>query len=394
MDYRTHEELIGLAQALIRIPSLTGAEFEIAEFIRDYLATAGLEAWVDEYNSAIGVLRRGDGPTVLCDSHIDTVEVNPIEWKHAPFGGEIEGGRLYGRGATDMKGALAAILYAAKMLAQDAAFRGTLVITGTSWEEHVEGLTLGKALDQLTLRGLRPDAVIIGEASELNLKRGQRGRTRVHVNIQGKAAHSAHPDQGINAVYQAMSLVKAIREQPIRRDELLGSEIAELISIESLPRPMDSIVPYACRVSYDLRLLPGDTRESVLGRFAEVARRLQEADPAFRAAFQVAPATVRTRDGREEIVEPFPPAWKFPESHPLVQRALAALRGIGQSPALTRYGFCTNGSYSAGVAGIPTIGYGPGAENGAHIVDEFVEIEELVQAAAGYAAIAKGLNET
>jgi putative selenium metabolism hydrolase len=391
------KELVGLAQALIRIPSLTGAEAEIAEFVRDYLAAAGLETWVDEYHSVIGVLRRGAGPTVLYDSHIDTVEVNPAEWKHAPFGGEIEEGRLYGRGAADMKGALAAILNAAKRLAQDAAFHGTLIVTGTSLEERVEGLTLGRALDKLAARGLRPDAVVIGEASELNLKRGQRGRTRVHVDIQGRAAHSAHPEKGINAVYQAMSLVQAIRALPMRRDELLGPEIAEVIAIESLPRPMDSIVPYACRVSYDLRLLPGDTRESVLERFAGVARQLQKADPAFCAAFQIAPAAVRARDGREEIVEPFPPAWKFPEDHPLVQRALAALRGIGQDPALTKYGFCTNGSYSAGVAGIPTLGYGPGAENGAHVVDEYVEISELEKAAAGYVAIAvaiaKGLNE-
>jgi putative selenium metabolism hydrolase len=385
-------ELTELAQELIRIPSLTGTEVVIAAFVRDYLTRAGLEAWVDEYHSAIGVLRRGAGPTVLFDAHIDTVEANAQEWKHAPFGGEIEGGRIYGRGATDMKGALAAILSAVKLLAQDGDLRGNVIVTGTSWEEHVEGLTLGKALDQLAAQGLRPDYVIIGEASELNLKRGQRGRTRVHVDVQGKAAHSAHPEKGINAVYKALSLAQAIRELPMRRDDFLGQEIIELISIDSLPRPMDSIVPYACRVSYDLRLLPGDTKETVLGRFEVVARRLREADPDFRATFQIASGKVITDSGREEIVEPFPPAWKFAESHPLVQKALAALRGIGQNPALTQYGFCTNGSYSAGVAKIPTLGFGPGAESGAHTV-EFIEIEELKKAAAGYAAIAKKLSE-
>ncbi len=384
------KSVIALAQDLVRIPSLSGQEAGVAAYVRDYLQEAGFAARVDDYGTAIGVLRRGAGPTLLLDAHTDTVDVERAGWRHDPFGGEIEGGYLYGRGATDMKGALAAMLAAGAALARED-WRGTLVITGTSWEERFEGHTLGAAMEALAREGVRPDYCLIGEASELNVKRGQRGRTRLHFDVRGRPAHSAHPERGVNAVYQAAELIRRIREMPLPEDDFLGQGIVELIGIGSQPQPIDSIVPYACRVSYDLRLLPGQTRASVLAQFAGIIAGLRAEDADFQAELSIAGGELTTRDGRVEVVEPFPPAWKLEEGHPLVQRSLAALRGIGQRPAVTKYGFCTNGSYSAGEAGIPTIGYGPGAEDGAHVADERVAVEELERACAGYAAIARAM---
>lgn len=382
--------VIALAQELIRLPSLSGQEAGVAAHARDYMAGAGFTARVDDHGTAIGVLRRGDGPTLLLDAHTDTVDVERGGWRHDPFGGEIEVGYLYGRGAADMKGALAAMLAAGAALARES-WRGTLVITGTSWEERFEGYTLGVALAELAREGVRPDAVIIGEASELNVKRGQRGRTRLHFDVRGRPAHSAHPERGVNAVYHAAELIRRIRQMPLPEDDFLGRGIAELIGIGSQPQPIDSIVPYACRVSYDLRLLPGQTRASVLAQFAGIIEQLHAGDAAFQAEVSIAGGELVTSDGRVERVEPFPPAWKLEEGHPLVQRAVAALRGIGQRPAVTKYGFCTNGSYSAGEAGIPTIGYGPGAEDGAHVAEERIAVDEVERACEGYAAIARAV---
>ncbi len=383
-------EVTMLAQSLLRIPSVTGHEAQVADFVRGYLQALGFEAWVNDYYTVIAVLQRGDGPVVLMDSHIDTVEADAAGWRHPPFAGEIEAGRLYGRGASDMKGALAAMLHAATTLATSS-FAGVLVITGTSWEERFEGYTLGKALDELATRGIQPDYVIIGEASELNIKRGQRGRTRVFVDIQGKAAHSAHPEKGINAVYQAVPLIQRLRALPPRTDDFLGPGIIELIGLHSSPQPVDSIVPYAARLSYDLRLLPGESPSSVWARFhAEIAA-LAAQDPDFRANVELAQDTLVTASGRQETIVAFPPAWKLPADHPLVQKAQAALLSIGLRPQITKYDFCTNGSYSAGVARIPTIGFGPGTEASAHVTDESISLEELAQASAGYAAICREL---
>ena len=379
-----------LAQELIRIPSLTGHEAQVAAFINAYLSEAGFQVSIDDHGAVIAVLTRGEGPTVLLDAHIDTVDADAAEWAYPPFAGEIADGRLYGRGATDMKGAMAAMMRAGKRLAREA-FAGTLAITGTSWEEHFEGYTLGIAIQELTARGMRPDYVIIGEASELNVKRGQRGRTRIHFDVRGRPAHSAHPARGINAVYKATKLIQAIQDMPLPHDPFLGDGIVELIGIDSLPKPIDSVVPYACRVSYDLRLLPGQTPESVLAQFSAIVDALSARDPEFAAEISIASGELVTKSGREETVRAFPPAWKLEEDHPLVRGAVSALRAIGQNPAITKYDFCTNGSYSAGMAGIPTIGYGPGSEDGAHIVDEFVEVAELESAFRGYMAIARAL---
>jgi len=387
-----HDELLQVAQALLRIPSVTSHELEMARYVQGYLEPLGFSCSINEYNSIVSIGRFGLGPTILLDAHIDTVDANPSEWAHGPYAGIVEKGRLYGRGASDMKGALAAMIVAAKRLAQaGSSLRGTLVLTGTSWEEYFEGYTLGKAMEQLSHLGLRPDAVIIGEASELNVKRGQRGRTRVYCDVKGRAAHSAHPEQGINAVYQAAVLIDRVRRLALPTDAFLGQGIVELVGIQSQPQPVDSVVPYQCRVSYDLRLLPGETREAVLERFHSVVRDIQGTDPQFAADFQIASGELITAQGCKEIVEAFPPAWKTSEDHPLVQKALSALRAVGQSPKITKYDFCTNGSYSAGIAGVPTIGFGPGKETTAHIVDEFIELGELEQACKGYLAIVQRL---
>jgi len=387
--YVKQEKLTALARDLIRIPSLAGQETQIAAYVQEYLTAAGFEAATNDYNTVVAVLRGGEGPTILLDAHIDTVDANPGEWTHHPYAAEIDGGAIYGRGATDMKGALAAMMRAGETLAAEGISRGNLIVTATSWEERFEGHTLGIAIEDLSSRGLRPDYVIIGEASQLNIKRGQRGRTRIHFDVKGRAAHSAHPEEGVNAVYKALALAQRIREMPLPADDFLGRGIIELIGIDSLPRPIDSVVPFGCQLSYDLRLLPGETKASVLDQFRAVVDVLASEDPDFHADFHITQGELTTRQGEVEIIEAFPPAWKIPEDHILVGTARAALRSIGLDPQVTKYDFCTNGSYSAGIAGIPTIGFGPGAESGAHIIDEHIAIEELEKACLGYEAIVR-----
>ena len=392
--FRLHpSDVVSLAQALLRIPSPTGHEAEIARFMEQWFHAAGFECVVDDVNTVIAWRVFGPGPTLLLDGHIDTVPAEPEAWRFPPYGGEIHEGRLYGRGASDMKGAVAAMMTAAATCAASVAagqrrLGGALILTGTSWEEPFEGYTLSRAFRWLEGQGLRPDYVIIGEASEGNVKRGQRGRARVLVDIKGRPAHSAHPEAGLNAVYQAARLIAAVRAQPPAEHPVLGKAIREVIGIRSWPDPPDSVVPSACRVTYDLRLLPGETAETVLAEFRRLIAACQAEDREFEAEVSLARDRLRRTDGAEEWVTAAPPAWLFPETHPFVQTALAALRDIGQQPGLAAYNFCTNGSFSAGVAGVPTIGYGPGREALAHIVDESVPIADLHAAAEGYAAIA------
>lgn len=380
--------LLALCQRMIRLKSYTGAEAALADELRKTMLDLGYDrAWIDDFGNVIGEIRgKAAGPSVLFDGHIDTVEVtNESEWQVAPFAGVVQGGRVFGRGASDMKCALAAMIYGlAPLVKQRETLAGAVYVSGTVCEETFEGMGLAKVVEVI-----KPDFVIIGEASALNLKRGQRGRAEIEMTTTGKAAHSSNPGVGKNAVYMMMELLGRIRRLPTPEDEFLGEGIMELTDIVSSPYPGASVVPEKCRITFDRRLLVGETEESILAPLTACVQVLQKEDPAFMADIRIVSTTQRCHTGQVMGGKRFFPAWVLSEDHELVAGALAGLRRVGLAPAITKYSFCTNGSYSAGVAGIPTIGFGPGAEDGAHVINENIEIIQVNQAAAGYQSIAK-----
>jgi putative selenium metabolism hydrolase len=382
--------LLGLCQRMISLQSYTGDEGRLAEELKKTMLELGYDrAWIDEFGNVVGEIRGVlPGPSILFDGHIDTVDVSDApNWTAPPFGAIIKEGRLYGRGASDMKCALAAMIYgAASLIGSREKMAGVVYVSGTVCEETFEGLGLSKVVDKL-----KPDFVVIGEASALNLKRGQRGRAEIVVTTTGKAAHSSNPEVGKNSVYMMLKLVERIRQLPVSHEEFLGDGILELTDIVSAPYPGASVVPHKCRVTFDRRLLVGETEEAVLEPLRQCVRDLQAEDPQFEADIQIATASQTCHTGEVMSGKRFFPAWVLPEEHPLVSGALAAIRQTGLEPAVTKYSFCTNGSYSAGIAGIPTIGFGPGAEDGAHVVDENIEIAQVNAAAVGYQAIAANL---
>lgn len=384
--------IAALCQSLIRAQSYSGQEAEVVAVVRAFAAEAGFDSVrVDHYgNVVVGVEGKRPGPTVLLDAHIDTVPVpDPALWRHQPFGGEIEDGRLYGRGTTDMKGALAAMLVAVADYAERTGrdFPGRVYVAGVVHEECFEGIA-ARAVSQ----AVKPDFVVIGEASELNIKCGQRGRAEVVVETSGVPAHSANPDKGVNAVYHMAGLIQAIRglEPPVH--PVLGKGILELTDIKSSPYPGASVVPDRCRATYDRRLLVGETPESVLAPLRALIGRLSAADPALRATVGYAEGRERCHTGAEISGSRFFPGWVYPGDSDFVQAGYQAVRSLGVDAIITQYSFCTNGSHYAGEAGIRTIGFGPSRENLAHTIDEYVELEQLVGAYRGYLAIIPALN--
>ena len=284
-----------------------------------------------------------------------------------------------------MKGSAAAMVYAAASLIPDKArLAGTIHVTATVVEELVEGATLGAVLPTL-----RPDWVVIGEATHLNLNRGQRGRGEVELVTLGRPAHSANPQVGVNAAKKMIRLLPELEGLPLPRSAFLGPAILELTDIISSPYPGASVIPDRCQATLDRRLLVGESEEVVLAPIREVIERMRAADPDLRAEVRIAVSDLTTYTGRTLRCKKFAPAWEFPEREPLVQGALQALRRIGLQPAIGTYSFCTNGSTSGGIAGVPTIGFGPSREDQAHVIDEYVEVAQLSWAARGFAAIAR-----
>jgi len=159
-----------------------------------------------------------------------------------------------------MKGSAAAMVYAAASLIPDKSrLAGTIHISTTVVEEIIEGVALGAVMARVL-----PDWVVIGESTDLNLNRGQRGRGEVELITVGRPAHSSNPQVGVNAAKKMFRLLAEIEKLPLPQSEFLGSAILELTDIMSLPYPGASVIPDRCKATLDRRLLVGETEEGVL----------------------------------------------------------------------------------------------------------------------------------
>lgn len=392
MAEKWDDKVIALAQDLIRSRSYSGEEDKVAAKLKEYMEKTGVydDVTIDIYGNVIGHVKGSKpGPKILFDGHMDTVPVgNSAEWKHDPFAASIEDGKLYGRGAADMKGAVAAFTVAGERFAKENGkeFAGDIYIAGVVHEECFEGVAARKISELV-----KPDYVVIGEASELNIKTGQRGRAEIVVETFGVPAHSANPEKGVNAVYKMCKAIQAIQEIiPLEQDRL-GKGILELTDVKSSPYPGASVVPEYCRATYDRRLLVGETKESVLAPIVEKLEQVKAADTQFKYKVSYAEGKEQCYTGNEISGERFFPGWLFGEKEDFVVKIKDELDKRGFHPEITTYNFCTNGSHYAGEAGIKTIGMGPACESLAHTIDEYVEISDLLAVSECYVGIMKAL---
>jgi putative selenium metabolism hydrolase len=386
LSLQTRKALIEFTCELVRIPSVFGQEKALAEAVAQHMRTLNFDqVEIDAAGSAIGVIEgASDGPTLLFDAHIDTIDVIPREaWSHDPFSGALVGDRIYGRGSSDMKGALAAMVYAAARVDR-ARMAGRVVISASVAEEIIEGIALKHVMDRYG-----PDFVIIGESTNLNLVRGGRGRAEFVLRARGKPAHASTPDQGISAVHKMIRVIEQIEALPLPQDPVVGHGVMCLTDIISAPYPAQSVVPSRCQVTYERRLVPADTLDGLLAELRRACERAGAPD----TEIELAVADFTSYTGLRWEHRKWFPAWITDENHELVHKALRGLRRAGLEPQLTAYQFCTNAAYSAGEAGVPTIGFGPSTESMAHIVDEYLEVDQLVGACQGYVGIIEALLE-
>ena len=381
---RTKIDVVDLTAQLVRTPSVLGNECDVARLVVDRMEEFGFDdAGIDEAGSAVGVVRgAGDGPTLVFDGHIDTVDVMPRDaWTHDPFGAEIVGDRMFGRGTSDMKGAVAAMICAAAQLDRRA-LKGTLVVSASVGEEWVEGAALRQVLSKHPA-----DFVVIGESSDLNIVFGGRGRAEFKLTTHGIPAHASTPRLGENAIHKMMNVIREVEKIAVSKESVVGPGMMALTDIISDPHPGHSVVPSGCRATYERRLVPGETLDSVKADLRAACAAAGAAD----SSIDLAPLEYESYTGWSWSQEKWFPAWALQRDHPLITKAQQAMQQIGMSPKLTAYQFCTNAAYSAGEAKIPTIGLGPSNESLAHTIDEYVEINQLEDAVAAYCAVAQAV---
>ncbi|MGN1164407.1 MAG: YgeY family selenium metabolism-linked hydrolase, partial [Candidatus Ornithospirochaeta sp.] len=377
-----NSELYELLASLVSTPSVSGSEDKIVSLLESTFSSLGFKTQRMKSGSICGILEGTiPGPTVLLDAHIDTVAVTDrSKWKYEPFALTRDGSRIYGRGSSDMKGGLAAIIGGSSEFA-GTDFPGRIVVSCIVEEERFEGICAREVSEIFN-----PDYVVIAESTGGRLNIGQRGRSEVVVEARGKSCHSSNPSEGVNAVMVMMDAIKAIEEIDAPSDEMLGKGIMVLTDIISSPYPGASVIPEKCTATFDRRTLVGEDEGSVTERVNKVL-----VEKGIDAVASVAKGVTDTYTGLHLEASRFFPAWKFSEEDESSVRARRGLESVGLWKGFGHYSFCTNGSHYAGEKGIMTVGYGPGEERLAHIVDEYIEEEDLYWAKKGIEGIIRGL---
>jgi putative selenium metabolism hydrolase len=381
--------VVGLAQALASTPSVSGNEGEAVHTVVDALKHLGFDVEVDTSGNAVGVVGDGPGPRLLIDGHIDSIPLHSEErWTVDPFAGAIRDGCLYGLGICDQKGSLAAAAHGVAAAHRTGRLEGAVAVVASVCEEEMEGQALAGVVDRFA-----PDVVITSEPNDTRLCIGQRGRAKVFARVTGRACHAGHAALGLNAAEAMAALIDEARRVDHPTDPHLGRRDLTCIDVMSQPYPSVSTVPGWSEARFDCRFLPGETPASVVALLTGCAERAWAAWPE-KPGLEVGlvEATFQTWTGARFTAPEFAAAWWTDETSDVVVRAQAALTEAGLDPSPTHYSFCTNGSLTAGLLGIPTLGFGVGVESMAHQVDEHVTIASLLDGARGYAALAAHLT--
>lgn len=384
-----HDGVIELTRQLVAARSdATVGEQAAIEVARAAMVELGYQdVSIDALGNLTGSMPgNGGAGCVVFDGHVDTVGVGDTSaWASDPYVMEQRGTRLYGRGVSDMKGSIAAMIYGVARLKDDPVACDAVVSVSIA-EELVEGYALGHVLDRY-----QPKAVVIGESTSMALSRAQRGRAEVLVETFGVPAHSSTPHLGRNAIKPMATLVNLLSNLPMPSDDLLGPAILEVTDIISHPYPGLSVIPEHCMATFDRRMLVGETDEDVLAEVQAILDAYVKDDPSLDARATIAVDRFETYTGFMVDAPNCAPAWRMADDAPIVQAGVAALTHAGLLPILSHYAFCTNGSESAGRRGIPTIGFGPGDEAEAHRIDESLDVAHLFAAITGYEMLAREL---
>ncbi len=389
------ENLTSFLRDLVRIPSFSTEEQAVAKRIITEMKRLGFQdvrldrignvvGWIGSSRSHSPHSHQHHRPILMFNGHMDTVRVSDDNtWTYDPFGATIEDGRLYGLGACDMKGGLAAMIYAAHLLrnVQDA-LDGQLVVACVVQEEPSEGVGSRVLIEE---EGLAPDWVVVGEPSNLNVSRGHRGRIEMRLTTYGRSAHAATPTLGENAIYATARLVFGLEllAEQLGNDPFLGAGTLAVTHITSTSSSRNAI-PDRCELTIDRRLTVGENETKALAEVQRVISREGVRAEVIVPEYRLTSYTGYTCQKRE-----FYPVWIMPEDHPLIATAAQAVREqLKRRPQIIQWDFSTEAAYIGAEAGIPTVGLGPGDPHLAHTPDEHILLSDVYAAAEVYAKLA------
>lgn len=382
---QAREPILTFLRELVAIPSMDSQIGPVGERAQAEMRALGFrDIRFDSMGNTLG--RIGDGPrTLLYDSHIDTVGIgDPDEWQWDPFVGKVEEGRFYARGACDEKSSTPGMIYGLAIAHRLGLLEGWSAYYFGNMEEWCDGIAPHALVEH---EGLRPDFVVIGEPTQMQVYRGHKGRVEMQVVAKGRSAHAASNHLGDNAIYKVLPIIEAIsRMEPQLGDDPFLGHGKITVTDMAVETPSINAVPNQATAYIDRRVTFGESVEQVIQQVRDLIP-----EP-YRSSGEIRVEMLRYAEpsytGFVFPVDKYFPAWALDPAHPLVQAGLETARRIGlpEHPA-GKWNFSTNGIYWAGKAGIPSIGFGPGEEETAHTVHDSVLLDDVVKAAEFYALL-------
>ncbi|MBM4341283.1 MAG: M20 family metallopeptidase [Deltaproteobacteria bacterium] len=365
--------LIDLTRRLIQIPSENppGNEKKVALFLKSLLSKMGFRVNIHlspkgRFNVVAEKRWGKGGRNLIFNGHIDVVPSgDPAQWKYPPYGGKLSNGRIYGRGASDMKGGISSFIHAVSMIDRSKFLLhcGSLILNLVSDEESHGHQGMGFLAKKGKIRG---DAVIVGEPTNLDLVIAQKGAFWFRVSTFGRSAHGSKPSQGINAIEKMMKLIDCLNSIPFLKEHpLLGKPTINIGKIQGGIKI--NIVPDRCEIEVDRRLLPNENKEEILREVKEAIQSLQAQDPILK--YQI------------EEIDYAEPSEIHPDEE-IVRIGLEAVKEVlGERPKVRGFSGFTDARFYINQFDIPTLIFGPGGTDQSHTTDESVEVDALVQAA-------------
>jgi acetylornithine deacetylase/succinyl-diaminopimelate desuccinylase family protein len=378
LKHFNEEHLVELTRSLVNIPSVTGEEGDIAEFIVNKMERIGLEVKVYEAEpgrpNVIGRLRGEVGkPVLIFNGHMDVVPIGEkSSWSVNPFSGEVIDAKIYGRGTADMKGGLAAMLETLNIIKEaNVKINGDIVLEAVIDEENGGYKGTGKLASENAVQG---DFAVVGEPTNLEIQIAHKGVIGVEIVVNGKSAHASTPHLGVNAIHKMINVISALLSAPERfkwnnkTHRLVGSPLISVSVIEGgIQR---NIIPDRCRVIIDRRVVPNETIENAKAEVNLVLEELLRADPELNVNMKT-------------ILEIEP--MEISDDALIVKKLKDAVQKVlHTTPILSGcVGFC-DAHWLVNQCKIPTVIFGPGRIDEAHTINEYISIDQLIKATKIY----------
>jgi putative selenium metabolism hydrolase len=389
-----NNEIIQFMRDICAIPSMESQIGPVGERIQAEMRKLNYdEVRFDKMGNTLG--RIGNGPKVLVyDSHIDTVGIGDKDlWEWDPFIGKVENGRLYARGACDEKGSTPGMVYGLAIARDLGLLEGYTAYYFGNMEEWCDGIAPNTFVE--VDPKIRPDFVVIGEPTMMNVYRGHKGRIEMKITAAGRSAHAAMHYTGDNAIYKMIAIINQIRELDQRmrfgfgHHPVLGNP-SIVVTDAAVQTNSINAVPDLFTIYIDYRITLNEPRDKIISLIRGLIPDYLQDEITVEELLYETPSYT----GFTFVLEKYFPPWLLEETHPMVQAGLETIQDLwGESRPLGTWNFSTNGTYWTGKAYIPSIGYGPGDEKDAHTPTENVLLSEVVDATEFYAYLPKKLGE-